>query len=218
MAFITHLFVNNKLDCFLKKQIFRQPVFKISCLKVLLFSFLFFFTATTSAEGIVARKMDAKITPDGRLAISSRFQTELPETLIDALKQGVPLDFVLEYQLDKPTLASYKNKFNQWVAGNDSVTYRLSYHPLTGQYRVSVGTYSSEYPSFNAATRGLGAIANWQVLEKETLMGVRSQDVRASIRLSLSIGKLPKPFQINAVTSNNWQLDSGWKPLKIGNQ
>ncbi|HRL33454.1 MAG TPA: DUF4390 domain-containing protein, partial [Neisseria sp.] len=30
--------------------------------------------------------------------------------------------------------------------------------------------------------------------------------------------QLPKPFQINALTSKSWQLDSGWKTLTISQE
>ncbi|MGN7070061.1 DUF4390 domain-containing protein, partial [Neisseria sp. P0001.S004] len=33
--------------------------------------------------------------------------------------------------------------------------------------------------------------------------------------LLLTTAKLPKPFQINALTSKNWHLDSGWKSLSV---
>ena len=61
----------------------------------------------------------------------------------------------------------------------------------------------------------MGAIANWHVLSENTLSNTNVQDVRASVRLNLSTTKLPKPFQINALTSSDWSLDSGWKRLTI---
>ena len=32
----------------------------------------------------------------------------------------------------------------------------------------------------------------------------------AAARLSLDIAELPKPLQVNALTDNDWTLDSGW--------
>ena len=29
------------------------------------------------------------------------------------------------------------------------------------------------------------------------------------------MGNLPKPFQINALTSKSWNLDSGWQTLQV---
>lgn len=167
------------------------------------------------AESIIAVRSEARILNDGRLAISSRFKTDLPEQLQDALKQGVPLDFALSWRLEKPTLTSYRSKISQWVGNDDSVNYRLSFHPLTNRYRVSVGTFSSEYRSLEVALKGVGAIANWSVLHADALSDVDPKEVKAQVRLNLSTSKLPKPFQINSLTSNNWQLDSGWHDLEI---
>lgn len=168
-----------------------------------------------AAEGIVSTRHEAKILNNGQLGISSRFKTELPEQLQHALLKGVSLDFVLTYQLERPTFASYRSKINQWVSNEHSVNYRLSFHPLTNRYRVSVGTFSTEYNSLEIALRAVGAIVNWKVLQEKALSGAAAKDVKAQVRLSLSTSKLPKPFQLNALTSSNWNLDSGWIDLTI---
>lgn len=184
-------------------------------LRIFLTALLLLGSTHTWAESISPLRREAKLLNNGQLAISTRFQTELPEQLRVALKQGVALDFTLTYQLDKPMIASYRHKLSNWVSSEDVVNYRLSYHPITGRYRISVGTFSTEYNSLDTALKGIGAIANWQVLGDGTLKNVQSKEVAASVRLNLSTSKLPKPFQINALTSRNWSLDSGWKKLEI---
>lgn len=168
-----------------------------------------------AAEGIVATRAEARLTEAGQLAVSSRFKTDLPDQLKQAVQQGVPLNFTLSWQLSEPTLAAYKFKLSQLVDDNSSVQYKLTFHPLTNRYRVAVGTFSTEYDSLDAALRGIGAIANWKVLGKGDLRGTQPQAVKAEVRLQLSTDKLPKPFQINALTSKSWHLDSGWKRLNV---
>lgn len=165
------------------------------------------------AEGISNTRAQAQVTAGGQLAISTRFDIQLPDQLQQALQQGVTLDFDLSYQLTAPTLAAYRNRLGNLVGGDSPISYRLSYHPLTSRYRVSTGTFATEYHSLDSALRAIGATANWRVLGNGTLSG--SRGVRADVRLNLSISKLPKPFQINALTSKSWQLDSGWKPLTV---
>ncbi|KLT71983.1 hypothetical protein PL75_10635 [Neisseria arctica] len=194
MAFITRLSRNSRL-----------------LLQIILLAVSF----QAAAEGITVTRAQAKLTGSGQLSISSRFNTELPDQLKQALTQGVPLTFTLTYQLTAPTIPAYRFRLGQLVSSDNSVQYKLSYHPLTNRYRVSVGTFSTEYNSLDTALRGIGAIANWQVMGKGSLQGVSAQDARADIRLSLSTSQLPKPFQINALTSRSWQLDSGWKALSI---
>ena len=127
----------------------------------------------------------------------------------------MPLHFTLSYQLSAPTVAAYKFKLGQLVGSDNNVSYKLSFHPLTNRYRVTVGTFSTEYASLDTALRAIGAIAGWRVLPSGTLADTELSEIRAEIRLSLSTAQLPKPFQINAITAKNWQLDSGWKPLSV---
>ena len=168
-----------------------------------------------AAEGIDVSRAEARITDGGQLSVSSRFQTELPDQLKQALRRGVPLNFTLGWQLSAPTVASYRFKFDQLIGDDNNIYYKLTFHPLTNRYRVTVGAFSTDYDTLDAALRAIGAVANWKVLHKGTLSGTEARETRAEIRLLLSTSKLPKPFQINALTSKNWHLDSGWKPLNI---
>lgn len=201
MAFITHLSENRHRK--------KLPA------AVLLAVFLLAGPSEAAAESINITRNTAVLTSGGQLDVGSRFQTELPEQLKQLLKQGVPLHFTLSYQLSAPTWASYKFKLGRLAGGGDNITYKLSFHPLTNRYRVTVGTFSTEYGTLETALRGVGAVANWRVLPQGTLEDADVADVKAEIRLALSTSQLPKPFQINALTSKSWQLDSGWKPLVI---
>lgn len=178
------------------------------CGLVLLFS-----ASVVRAEKISSARAQAVVTRSGQLAISTRFHIQLPDQLKQALQQGVPLYFDLSYQLTAPTLAAYRSRFNNLVGRDNAIRYRLSYHPLTGRYRVNMGTFSTEYHSLESALRAIGAAANWRVLSAGSLND--AQAVRADVRLNLSTSQLPKPFQINALTSKSWQLDSGWSALDV---
>ena len=184
------------------------------CLRALIISALFIAPAI-HAETISATRSEAQIQAHGQLTISTRFQTELPEQLQNALQQGVPLDFTLSYRLERPTLASYRFKISQLINTANSVNYRLSFHPLTNRYRVSVGTFTTEYNSLNTALKAVGAIANWHVLNEGALSDTPASEVKAQVKLNLTTTRLPKPFQINAINSRDWDLDSGWQDLTI---
>ncbi len=168
-----------------------------------------------ASEGISPSRYQAKITAEGRLSISSRFHITLPEALQDALQQGIALDFVLSYRLERPTILAYRFKISQLIGAENTLGYRLSFHPLTNRYRVSVGTFSTEYNRLESALKAIGAIANWEVFANGTLGDIEPSDIKAQIRLNLSTDRLPKPFQLNALTSDGWDLDSGWRDLDI---
>jgi len=181
--------------------------------KTLIVPLLLAVSLNAAGEGISATRAEAKLTHAGQLSVSSRFRTDLPDQLKEALKQGVPLHFNLSWQLSAPSVASYKFKFDQLLNNDSTIQYKLSFHPLTNRYRVTVGTFSTEYDTLEAALRA--AVANWKVLSKGALSDVAAKDTKAEIRLLLTTAKLPKPFQINALTSKNWHLDSGWKSLSV---
>ena len=183
--------------------------------KTLIVPLLLAVSLNAAGEGISATRAEAKLTHAGQLSVSSRFRTDLPDQLKEALKQGVPLHFNLSWQLSAPSVASYKFKFDQLLNNDSTIQYKLSFHPLTNRYRVTVGTFSTEYDTLETALRAVGAVANWKVLSKGALSDVATKDTKAEIRLLLTTAKLPKPFQINALTSKNWHLDSGWKSLSV---
>ena len=183
--------------------------------KTLIVPLLLAVSLNAVGEGISATRAEAKLTHAGQLSVSSRFRTDLPDQLKEALKQGVPLHFNLSWQLSAPSMSSYKFKFDQLLNNDSTIQYKLSFHPLTNRYRVTVGTFSTEYDTLETALRAVGAVANWKVLSKGALSDVAAKDTKAEIRLLLTTAKLPKPFQINALTSKNWHLDSGWKSLSV---
>ena len=183
--------------------------------KTLIVPLLLAVSLNAAGEGISATRAEAKLTHAGQLSVSSRFRTDLPDQLKEALKQGVPLHFNLSWQLSAPSVSSYKFKFDQLLNNDSTIQYKLSFHPLTNRYRVTVGTFSTEYDTLETALRAVGAVVNWKVLSKGALSDVAAKDTKAEIRLLLTTAKLPKPFQINALTSKNWHLDSGWKSLSV---
>ena len=75
-----------------------------------------------AAEGIDVSRAEARITDGGQLSVSSRFQTELPDQLKQALRRGVPLNFTLGWQLSAPTVASYRFKFDQLIGDDSNIT------------------------------------------------------------------------------------------------
>lgn len=167
------------------------------------------------AENIRATRAEAVVTSQGQLQVSSRFNTSLPTTLQDALRQGVTLNFELTYQLIAPKWLAYNIRFNPLSDSIRPVVYKLSYHPLTDKYRVSVGTFSTEYATLETALRGIGGIANWPVHPTGTFSRGDVNDIQANVRLTLSGNQLPKPFQVNTLTSKQWNLDSGWVRLRV---
>ena len=91
------------------------------------------------------------------------------------------------------------------MAGH-ALTYRLSYHALTQEYRLATGSLRRSFATLHDALAALGHISALPVLEKGVVKpGVPHQ---VALRLSLDRSKLPKPFQVDAIANKDWQIDS----------
>ncbi|HEV7391023.1 MAG TPA: DUF4390 domain-containing protein, partial [Burkholderiales bacterium] len=75
------------------------------------------------------------------------------------------------------------------------------------------GSLQLGYPTLDEALGVISRIHEWHVLETTTLKP--GDRFRAAIRLQFDNNQLPKPFQINALTSREWTLESEWRRLDV---
>ena len=140
---------------------------------------------------------------EGEVLLSAEFDFALNPTLEEALKNGVPLYFVLEFELLR----------NRWywfdaLIASTSITHRVSYNALTRQYRVASGLLALTFASLPEVERYLGRVTSRPVAGADALAkGVR---YAAFVRLRLDVNLLPKPFQLDALASREWTLSSDW--------
>ena len=140
--------------------------------------------------------------------VNAEFDFALNPRMEEALIHGLPLYFNTEVELTRP----------RWYWFDDrtvvaEVNWRLSYHALTRQYRLSRGSLQLGYPALDEALGVISRIHNWRVLDKT---GLKPGDsFRAAVRLRFDTSELPKPFQINALTSREWTLESDWRRLDV---
>lgn len=147
--------------------------------------------------------MKAALLPtDEGYALSAEFAIDLGPRIEEALSHGIALYFNLELELNRPR----KYWLDEHIGGH-SLTYRLSYNPLMRQYRLSTGPLQqTNFPTLEQALRALGRIAALPVLEKGRLK--TGETYQASLRLALDRSLLPKPFQLDALASRDWQVDA----------
>ena len=156
-----------------------------------------------SAEGIKVRQVQIEPAESG-LLVNASVQIELPPELGDAVKKGIPFHFLAELNITRGRWYWFDEKPIQ-VQKN----IRLSYQPLTQQYRVSGGGLTLSAATLNEALIQLGSIGAWQVADSNTLEP--GKQYQAEIRLRLDLAQLPKPFQINALNAREWNLSSDWQ-------
>lgn len=135
--------------------------------------------------------------------LSAEFEVGLTPALEQALDKGVPLYFTIEFELRKPRFLWFTDKVATW-----SITYRVSYSALTRQYRVSSGPLGQTFESLGDVERFIGHVASRPVATASDV--AKGTQYEATVRMKLDVNQLPKPFQVNALASRDWQLSSDW--------
>lgn len=147
--------------------------------------------------------LQAALTPteDG-YALSAEFAVDLGPRLEEAVGRGVPLYFVLEFDLTRPRW--YWS--SEHVAGR-RLEYRLAYNALTRQYRLSAGGLHQSFDSLADALRVIARVGALRVLDRAAVK--TGESYSAALRLSLDRGQLPKPLQVDALANRDWQVEAG---------
>jgi hypothetical protein len=140
---------------------------------------------------------------DDDYVLNAQFDVAFNPTLEEALQNGVSLYFVLEFDLGRPRWYWVDEKVAQL-----SIQYRITYSPLTRQYRVSSGLLGQQLNSLDEVEHLLSRVVSRPVVRKDALSKGVKYD--AAVRLRLDVTQLPKPFQINALASRDWSLQSEW--------
>jgi hypothetical protein len=156
-----------------------------------------------AADVIPVKSAELRV-EDGEALLNAEFDLELNPTLEEALKRGIPLYFVLEIELTRPRWYWLDEKV---LAA--STTWRVSYAPIAQHYRVSTGLIAQTLNSIDEVERLIGRVTSRPIARASDLArGVRYD---AAVRLRLDVAQLPKPFQVDALASRDWQLASDWR-------
>ena len=160
------------------------------------------YSVSASAEGIKLKSADLE-RADSDWLLNATFQIELTPGLEDAVQKGVVLYFQTEFDLtrsrwywfdEKPVLAQRLT--------------RLSYQPMTRQYRIASEGFTFSAKSMFEALQAVGSIGGWKVIDSNQVDP--SKSYTAALRMTLDLSKLPKPFQVNALNNRDWNVTSDW--------
>ena len=160
------------------------------------------FSTTVSAEGIKIKSFELEKV-DSDWVLSAAFQIELSPGLEDAVQKGV----VLYFQTDFDLVRSRWYWFDEKAVVTQRQT-RLSYQPLTQQYRIASEGLTFSARTISEALQAVGSIGGWRVIDGSQIDPSKSYS--AGLRMSLDLSKLPKPFQVNALNNREWNVSSEW--------
>lgn len=160
--------------------------------------------ALVSAAEIDVRNIQLLANEEGSYALSADYSVDFNPRLEEAVSKGLALHFLAEFELTRPRWYWFDEKVVR-----ASQTWRLTYHALTRQYRLSTGALHQSFTSLDEALRVLSRLRNWTVIERDRVSV--GEQFEASLRFRLDTTQLPKPFQIEALSNRDWVLGSEWK-------
>ena len=146
----------------------------------------------------------AEIVPgEGGYVLNADIELDLNSRLTDAITRGVAIHFVAELTIERP----------RWYWMNEVVVerelnYRVSYHAITRSYRLSIGSLHQSFDALDTVLLTMQRIRNWQIAGPDELTPGISHEV--SLRFRLDTAQLPKPFQVTAIGSRDWNVGTDW--------
>jgi len=167
----------------------------------ILLTLLAVLTPAQAAENQI-RSAEILSTEEGYV-VNADIDLTLNKRLEEALQHGVSLYFVLEFEVSRPRWYWFDALLVDQVRN-----YRLSYQAITRVYRLSIGSLHQNFDTLDAAFRTMLRVRNWNVAERGELPA--GQSYNAALRLALDTAELPKPFQVSAIGSRDWNLATDW--------
>ena len=160
------------------------------------------FSTAVNAEGIKIKSFELEKV-DNDWLLNATFQIELSPGLEDAVQKGVVLYFQADFELTRSRWYWFDEKP---ISAQRQA--RLSYQPLTQQYRIASEGFSFSAKTISEALQAVGSIGGWRVIDNSQLDPNKAYT--ASLHMALDLSKLPKPFQVNALNSREWNVSSDW--------
>ena len=192
------------IPCYKKSDSIAQTI-RVVATMLLTVSLLISFTA--KAEGIKLKFVEIDAVDDG-YQFNADIEIVLNPVLKKALKKGIALYFVTDFRFVSPRWYWFDKRIAR-SKQRDS----LSYYALTRQYRLSGGLQNQSFSTLKEALRVLSRIRNRPIVANSKLL--RDKEHIAKLRMRLDLSRLPKPFQVEALGSKQWNLSSDWQQWSL---
>ena len=165
------------------------------------------FILNAAAEGIQVKS--AELVPvDNVYQLDADFDIDFSPEVEAALNKGVPLNFLIEFQLVSPRQYWFDDEIT-----TKSQLVLLSYHALSRQYLINIDQHQKSFTTLQEARDELSRLRDWVVLDKSEI--VKGESYQAMLRFRLDHSRLPKALQVEALSSEKWTLVSEryrWTP------
>ena len=147
---------------------------------------------------------------DEGVFLSATLQFELPGQVEDALRQGIPMYFIADAQVQRE-----RWYWSDQQLGVATRYFRLTHQPLTRRWRLHISNTAftssgtglalgQTYEQLEDAVAAIQRINRWKILEPAQLSATSGVSVQLRFRVDLS--SLPRPLQIGALGRSGWNL------------
>jgi len=155
--------------------------------------------AQGQSEGVELVSLGIDRNADG-LMLDFTLRLQPSRAVEEALQRGVPVTFVARADVFQPRWYWRDRR----VARAQRV-WRVSWQPLMGQWRVSLGGLAQHFDTLDAALGSLSRAYGWQIADGNALPADEAGYVEFSYRLDSS--QLPRPMQLDLGAQSDWRLE-----------
>jgi hypothetical protein len=182
------------------------------CKKISIFIALIFLStaAFAASSSIIIKSADIQVSEDF-YKLNAYMDVKFSEDIEEAINKGVPLNFILEFQVISPRKYWFDNEI---ITVRQMMT--LSYHALSRQYILTLNGHQSTYDTLTEAKLEMADVEGWRVMEKSLIE--KGEVYKARLLMYLDQAKLPKALQVETLSSEEWNISSQkfeWQPKEL---
>ncbi len=134
--------------------------------------------------------------------LNADFDLSFNDDLDEAIKKGIPVNFIIEFELKKPR----KYWFEEEVT-KKTKEILLTYHALSKQFTLTESENRLiAFDNLTQAKNELKKIKNWRIFDKSQIDD--TEKYSAYLQVKLDQTKLPKQLQADITSNQEWQLAS----------
>jgi hypothetical protein len=201
MASFTHCYKNNNW--------LRSFISFGFCAVFIFYSHLLYAVTNSPSVSSLNIKQAELLVKDEVYKLNADFDVVFSADIEDAVNKGVPLTFLIEFQVVSPRYYWFDDEI---VTLSTKVV--LSYHALSRQFLINRNNRQLTFATLSEAKDELARLRDWTVLDKSLLK--KGEVYNAALRIRLDQSALPKPLQVEAINSGNWEMVSEryrWTPV-----
>ena len=163
---------------------------------------LFFSSSTIASDNSLIIKTAEINSQFEAYFLNADFDLSFNDDLDEAIKKGIPVNFIIEFELKKPR----KYWFDEEVT-KKTKEILLTYHALSKQFTLTESENRLiAFDNLTQAKNELKKIKNWRIFDKSQIDD--TEKYSAYLQVKLDQTKLPKQLQVDITSNQEWQLAS----------